>query len=216
VIKALCFDVIGTLADWHGTIADGLAAIGYRGDRDEFATRWAQFYAGGEIKTERQIADEGLRLLGELHPSILSDATKVYQFTNLWVHLKIFPDVLPAFARLLQLDRYRLVPLSNVTAPMMRRLSTFAGLTWDCVLSAEAVGVKKPDARVYRYAIEQLRCKPHEVLMVAAHRFDLHGAQAEGLRTAYVQRRDDRPPGPDESFDYVVADLNELAEKLIC
>jgi 2-haloacid dehalogenase len=50
--------------------------------------------------------------------------------------------------------------------------------------------------------------------MVAAHAWDLRGAQALGLRTAYVERPVGDPPGPTDSFDLYATSLEDLATKL--
>ena len=95
-----------------------------------------------------------------------------------------------------------------------------AGIHWDCVLSAELSGHYKPDPEVYTSAADLLGFRPDQVLMVAAHKSDLLGAQRAGLRTAYVPRPDEFGPGrrvdtaPDPSFDLSATDFVDLAAKL--
>jgi 2-haloacid dehalogenase len=96
----------------------------------------------------------------------------------------------------------------------MANLSRNVGLVWDEILSAEDVGVKKPDPKVYWHAVDKLGPPPKQILMVAAHLFDVRAAQDHGFRTAYVQRRDDRDPTDGDAFDFVVADFKELADQL--
>jgi 2-haloacid dehalogenase len=82
----------------------------------------------------------------------------------------------------------------------MTQLAKFAGLPWDCVLGAELVHHYKPDPEVYQSAAEILDLKPPEVMMVAAHLYDLHGAKAAGLQTAFVARPHES--GPDKKPDF--------------
>lgn len=213
MIKALCFDVIGTVVDWRGTIVGALKDLGFKGDSLKFATQWAAYYADGEFKSETAMEAMGWYLLREhglYYELSLNDTLK---FMKLWTNLKPYPDVVPGLERL-RMQRYWCSPLSNVTREMMDNLSQNVGLYWDDILSSEVVGVKKPDPKVYQYAAGQVCCDPHEIVMVASHVYDLRGAKAEGFRTAYVDRGEDKGPSKDDNFDYVVKDFNKLADIL--
>jgi 2-haloacid dehalogenase len=99
-----------------------------------------------------------------------------------------------------------------------------AGLQWDCILSVELIRAYKPDPKVYKGAAELLGLQPHQVLMVAAHKDDLKGAGAAGLRTAFVHRPHEYEYGPDRatelapdpSLDLVARDFQDLADQLGC
>ena len=114
-------------------------------------------------------------------------------------------------ARGLALDRERFLEL---------HLAKFAGLPWDCIITAENARCYKPRAEVYRTAIELLGMAPAEVMMVAAHNYDLRAARAEGMRTAFVPRPTEYGPrqttdlGPEDDWDVVAADLLDLAVRL--
>ena len=89
-----------------------------------------------------------------------------------------------------------------------------AGLTeyFDNSYTVEAIQKYKPHLDTYKMVLNDLGIKPNEVLMVAAHAWDLAGAQKAGLQTAFIQR-----PGkvlyPNvEKPDYIVKDLNELVK----
>lgn len=89
-----------------------------------------------------------------------------------------------------------------------------AGLTqyFDKSYTVEAIKKYKPHLDTYAMVLNDLGLKPNEVLMVAAHAWDLAGAQKAGLQTAFIKR-----PGkvlyPNvEKPNYIVKDLNELVE----
>ena len=101
-------------------------------------------------------------------------------------------------------------------------MAKFAQLPWDCVLSSELAGRYKPDHEVYRYAASILDLPCDQVMMVAAHSFDLVAASEAGLRTAFVSRPDeygdpalaDRPPAG--AFDCHADNFDHLASQLNC
>jgi len=68
--------------------------------------------------------------------------------------------------------------------------------------------------------VRLLGLAPRNVMMVAAHNYDLRAAQQQGLRTAFVPRPTEYGPGqttdlaPEGTWDLVVADLKDLARAL--
>src|SRR5580765_7268731 len=129
-----------------------------------------------------------------------------------------WPDAVPGLTRLKQ--RYVISPLSNASFTGMVRLAKFAGLPWDCVITAENARRYKPHPEVYRTAVALLGWRPDQVMLVAAHNYDLRAAQGEGLRTGFVPRPLEYGPGqttdlaPEGSWDVVAKDFVDLAEKL--
>ena len=61
---------------------------------------------------------------------------------------------------------------------------------FDTVVSVEEAGLFKPHPAVYRTAALVLGVEPNEIMMVAAHAFDVIGARASGYRGAYMNRYD--------------------------
>ncbi len=100
--------------------------------------------------------------------------------------------------------------LSNASRTALLRLSAHAGLRWHQALSAEAALAYKPALEVYRLALDAAGSPPEHVLMVAAHAWDLRGARAQGMRTAYVQRPVGDPPADSDRFDWQFSGLEEL------
>ena len=102
----------------------------------------------------------------------------------------------------------------------MVHLARFARLPWDCILTAENAKRYKPAPEVYRLAIEVLGLRPSEIMMVAAHNYDLAAARSHGMRTAFVPRPTEYGPAqetdlkPESDWDVVAKDMEDLARVL--
>jgi 2-haloacid dehalogenase len=229
-IKAVVFDVFGTLVDWRGSIAREAEALlaprGVRTDWLAFADAWrAQYQPAMEEVRSGAIPFSKLDVLHRRNLEVvlndlgirdLDEATKV-QLNLAWHRLDAWPDVAPGLQRLRQ--RYRIAPCSNGNISLMVNLARRNGLPWDAILGAEIARDYKPKAIVYQSAAAAFDCTPHEVLMVAAHSNDLTAAASAGLRTAHVARPDEKGPGRGESrpsvpVDLAVRDLLHLADQL--
>lgn len=81
-------------------------------------------------------------------------------------------------------------------------------------MSAEDARAYKPAPEVYELALDAAGRPAERVLMVAAHAWDLRGAQAVGMRTAYVHRPVADPPRSSDTFDWQSADLDPLVVAL--
>jgi 2-haloacid dehalogenase len=103
---------------------------------------------------------------------------------------------------------------------LLVNMAKHARLPWDCVLSAELFRHYKPDREAYLGAAALLGLEPREVMLVAAHKDDLHAARACGLRTAFVPRLREYGPAarpdasPEAVFDYHARDFLDLARQL--
>lgn len=229
-IKALTFDVFGTVVDWRSTIIREGEALGRRSglevDWAAFADAWRAGYApsmnrvrNGELpwttidELHRLILDE---LLERFHIRGLSEG-QISEFNRVWHRLQPWEDSVEGLQRLKR--KYVIASLSNGNVALLVNMAKHAGLPWDAVLSAELARRYKPDAEVYRTAAQLLGRKPNEVMMVAAHKADLRAAAGVGFRTAYVVRPFEHgPPGgdasPDAAFDVNAEDLVSLAAQL--
>lgn len=230
-IRALVFDVFGTVVDWRGSIireGEALsAAKGWRVDWRGFADAWRQGYQPAMARAMRgEIAwanIDGLHrgILDEVRPRFglaeLSES-EVEQLNRVWHRLVPWPDTLDGLQRLKA--RFVISTLSNGNVSLLVDMAKNAGLPWDCVLSAELFGKYKPDPAVYQGAAQLLGVDRNALLMVAAHPSDLVAAQRAGLRTAYVPRPLEwgpdgyREPVVNAGFDVIAADFVELAAKL--
>jgi len=107
---------------------------------------------------------------------------------------------------------YTIASLTNSSKQGLETQFKNAGLTelFDKCMSIEDIKIYKPDLRAYSWALAQLNVKPEEALMVAAHGWDVAGAKAAGLQTAFVARPGKALYPLAIQPDYVVKDLYEL------
>ena len=227
--EALVFDVFGTVVDWRSTIIREGRNLGRQKDLDvdwaAFADAWRSRYAPsmdrvrrGEIPWTKldDLHHASLEeLLGEFGVETLSEEEKDY-LNKVWHRLEPWPDAVEGLTRLK--ESYVIAPLSNGNVALLVDMAKAAGLPWDLILSAELVRHYKPDPEAYLMAPDLLDLSPDQVIMVAAHKDDLHAARENGLRTAYVPRPLEFGPGgevdpPDPSFDLAANNFAELAEK---
>ncbi len=232
-VKALTFDVFGTVVDWRGGIAREVAALGAaRGfslDWNAFALAWRARYQpamervrGGErsfVKLDVLHRENLDQVLTEFALDDLGEVDRVH--LNLaWHRLDPWPDVVAGLNRLR--PKFILATLSNGNVALMVDLARRAGLAWDAILGAEVVRHYKPQTEAYNLTTDFLGLAPADCLMVAAHECDLEAAAACGLRTAYVHRPTeyddaaDKPMPDAKALDIVAADFLELAERLGC
>lgn len=228
-VKALAFDVFGTVVDWRSSIIrEGEllgAAKGLKLDWTAFADAWRAGYRPAMDRT----AKGQWRNIDELHREILDGLLQRFNVAGLaeaqidhlnraWHRLMPWPDSVPGLNRLR--SRYVLATLSNGNISLLVDMAKHAGLPWDCVLSGELIHKYKPDPDVYRMAARLLGVETAELMMVAAHPPDLRAASRAGLRTAYVPRPLEHGQGraaeteSGDRFDIVASDFIDLAAKL--
>lgn len=230
-IKALTFDTFGTVVDWRTSIIDDFRAFGQRKginiDWEAFVDEWKTCYRTGmdavrSGKWPWTTVDRIYRVkLDEILPRYgvhgLSEDEKV-SLNCVWHRLKPWPDAVAGLTRLR--TRYVISPLSNGDVSCLVNMAKHGGLPWDVILCAEIFRHYKPDREVYLGAIELLGCKPHEVMMVAAHNYDLRAARSHGMRTGFVPRPTEYGPvqktdlTAEEDWDIVAGDFGELAARL--
>jgi 2-haloacid dehalogenase len=226
-VRALVFDVFGTVVDWRGGVAREVSRLlGPEVDASAVADDWRGRYAPS---MERVRSGElPWTPLDALHRSSLDDVLADAGLSDVpadvrdelvlaWHRLDPWPDVVPGLRRLA--GSFVLAPLSNGNVALQVDLARRSGLPWDCVLGAEVVRHYKPDPEVYDSAPQLLAVPPSSVVMVAAHVDDLAAARARGLRTAYVHRPDEFgghvvPPASDPDADLSVTSFEELADRL--
>ena len=231
MVKAMTFDVFGTVVDWRSSIIrEGrqlTARKGFEVDWPRFADAWRAGY--GPAMRRVRSGELPWTRIDDLHRLILDGLIPQYGLTTLneaerddlnrvWHRLSPWPDTVSGLTRLR--TRYTLASLSNGNVALLVNMAKHSGLPWDAVLSAELVHRYKPDPAVYLTAADLLGLEPAQVMMVAAHKGDLRAAAALGLKTAYVPRPLEYGPDreidttPDPTFDIVATDFNDLASRL--
>jgi 2-haloacid dehalogenase len=230
-VKALTFDVFGTVVDWRSSIiAEGRKL----GRRRKLAVDWAAFAdawrAGYRPAMDRVRRGElPWTNIDGLHRRILDELLERFKIAGLdeaetvdlnraWHRLAPWKDSVSGLKRLKR--KYVVATLSNGNVALLTNMAKHAGLPWDCILSAELIGHYKPDPETYLGAARLLGLEPAQVMMVAAHPDDLDAAASSGLRTAFVRRamefgaKADVAPAP--RFDFNARDFVDLARQLGC
>jgi 2-haloacid dehalogenase len=230
-LKALAFDVFGTVVDWHGGIRREVAALaarlGVEVDGATFADDWRAGYAPAMDRVRK--GDLPWTRIDELHRMILeqiidrhglgraSEAERRH-LNRAWHRLPPWPDTVPGLERLKR--KFLLTTLSNGNFSLLTEMAKHAGLPWDCVISAELFGHYKPDSETYLGCARLLDIAPAELMLVACHPGDLRAARASELRTAYVRRPFERGPSSpmpefrEGEFDLVADSFLHLADLL--
>ena len=238
-VKALLFDVFGTVVDWRTGIARDVKVIADKHNisinPDDFADAWRSEYqpAMEEIRQGRR----DFTILDKLHLENLKKIAPRYNLDNLsneeynflvtaWHRLPGWPDSSEGLNKLKK--KFILATQSNGNIALMVNMAKYSSLNWDVILGAEVVGHYKPEPEAYQKACSSLNLKTTECLMVAAHDDDLKAASLQGMKTAYGHRPfeygreklfdlaevDDYKGYRD--WDIVSADLHDLATQLGC
>lgn len=238
-VKALLFDVFGTVVDWRTGIARDVKVIADKHNipinPDDFADAWRAEYqpAMEEIRQGRR----DFTILDKLHLENLKKIAPRYNLDSLsneeynflvtaWHRLPGWPDSSEGLNKLKK--KFILATQSNGNIALMVNMAKYSSLNWDVILGAEVVGHYKPEPEAYQKACSALNLKTTECLMVAAHDDDLKAASLQGMKTAYVHRPFEY--GKDKLFDIAEVndykgnrnwdimskDFNDLAFKLGC
>jgi 2-haloacid dehalogenase len=233
-VRALTVDIFGTTVDWWTGVADQVSQIAHlRGltlDGGALATAWRQRYlpSMAEVREGRRpwayldtLHRESLdELLVQFGVADQLDEPSRRSLVRAWHRLPAWPDVPDGLGRLRR--RYPVVALSNGGFALLVNLLKHADLAFDGIVSAQYARTYKPDARVYQVAAELLDVAPDQVLMVACHGWDLDGARAAGLHTAFIERPAEKGPNepadhaPDVTSDLTCTSFTELADLLGC
>jgi 2-haloacid dehalogenase len=233
-IRALTFDIFGTTVDWRTGVSDQVADIAAQQnahlDAGAFADSWRDHYAPSLQRVNS--GERGWAILDTLHRESLDELLDEYgvadhfddaarqRLVRAWHRLPAWDDSVPGLARLRR--RFTLAALSNGGFALLTNLAKAAALPFDCILSAQLARIYKPAPQVYLTAAELLDLQPAEIMMVAAHRWDIEAAHNAGLRTAFVERPAEKGPhrtadrAADVASDLTAGSFHELADLLGC
>jgi 2-haloacid dehalogenase len=232
-VRALTFDVFGTVVDWRSSIIrEGVAfgtARALSADWAAFADRWRAMYqpAMEEVRSGRREWTK----LDDLHRESLGKLVAEFGFTGVaagdlddlnraWHRLDPWPDAVQGLTRLKR--TYVLATLSNGNVALMVNMAKRAGLPWDAILGAEVTRHYKPRPACYLGTAAMLGLEPKECALVAAHNGDLAAAAALGFKTVFVPRPAEHGPGQtkdltaERDWDVVARDFLDLADRLGC
>jgi 2-haloacid dehalogenase len=232
-VKALFFDVFGTVVDWRNSVARESEAIlkpkGFALDWLAFADAWRDQYQPSmdevrsgaipfsklDVLHRRNLE----RILPRFNVTGLDEPTLAH-LNRAWHRLDGWPDAVAGLTRLKR--RFILATLSNGNVALIVNMARHAGLPWDAVLGAEVARHYKPQPQAYLTTAALLGLEPRQCLMVAAHNNDLAAAEKVGFRTAFVKRPTEHGPGQTkdlaatQAWDVVADSFTDLAARLGC
>ena len=232
-INALVFDVFGTVVDWRGSIIREGELLGKRKGIDVDWVAFADAWRGGYQPAMQRVRSGQIAWtnIDGLHRLILNDLLRQFDikglseeeidhFNRAWHRLWPWPDSVGGLHRLK--SRYIVSTLSNGNVSLLTNMGKYAGLPWDCILSAELFGHYKPDPEVYQGAARLLGPAPGQVMMAAAHVDDLKAAKKVGLKTALItrplefgpKRKADTAQDGAGVADVIASDFMDLAAQL--
>ena len=230
-VKAMTFDVFGTVVDWRSSIAREAKMMGeqkgFDFDWDNFADKWRAGY--GPSMNKVRTGELPWTIIDVLHRMILDELLSEYNITNLtesekdhfnraWHRLDPWPDSVPGLTELKK--NYVISPLSNGNVALLVNMAKYGGLPWDTVLSAELAQHYKPDPEAYQSTSEFLGFPIEQIMMVAAHKNDLKSAKGQGMMTGYIPRPKEHGPNttvdsnPEDYIDIIGENFVDFANKM--
>jgi len=233
LLKAVTFDVFGTVVDWRTSIAREVESLAVKKkfavDGQRFADAWRKLYQPS--MTEVRDGKVPWTVLDDLHRTNLLQVLETFGIEQLaeeeiehlnraWHRLDPWPDAVAGLQRLKQ--HYIIGTLSNGNVALIVNMAKFSELPWDVVLGAEIARHYKPQPEAYLRSAEILGLEPKECMLVAAHNGDLAAAGRCGFQTAFVPRPTEY--GSEQTTDLVAeydcdvvaGDFIELAQILGC
>lgn len=238
-VKALLFDVFGTVVDWRSGIANEVKKIANKNkiviNANDFADAWRAEYQ--PAMEEIRKGNRSFTILDILHMENLKKISSRFGLDKLssddfdllvkaWHRLPGWPDSSEGLNKLK--TKFIIATQSNGNIALMVNMAKYSNLNWDVILGAEVVGHYKPEPEAYLKACRALHLNPEECMMVAAHDDDLKAASLQGMKTGYVHRPYEY--GKDKLFDIaevndykgdrnwniISQDFNDLASQLGC
>jgi len=232
-VKALVFDVFGTVVDWRSSVIRECQAFGARKgiERDwtAFAVDWRKAYRpamnrviSGELPWMNIDALHRMALLEllERHDIGGLSEAEIDDLNRAWHRLDPWPDTVAGLTRLK--NRYIIATMSNGNVALMVNMAKRACLPWDAVLGAEVAHAYKPERKAYETTARLLGLANDEVMLVAAHNNDLAAARRFGFRTGFVTRLTEHGPAQttnlkaEQDWDVIATDFRDMAAKLGC
>jgi 2-haloacid dehalogenase len=238
-VKALLFDVFGTVVDWRSGIANEVKKIANKNkiviNANDFADAWRAEYQ--PAMEEIRKGNRSFTILDILHMENLKKISSRFGLDKLssddfdllvkaWHRLPGWPDSSEGLNKLK--TKFIIATQSNGNIALMVNMAKYSNLNWDVILGAEVVGHYKPEPEAYLKACRALHLNPEECMMVAAHDDDLKAASLQGMKTGYVHRPYEYGKDKlfdisevndykgDRSWDFISKDLNDLAYQLGC
>ncbi|WP_156884553.1 HAD family hydrolase [Stappia stellulata] len=235
MVKAIFFDVFGTVVDWRSGIANAFDRAFAKSGADikpfDLADAWRAEIASHLIDA---VADQNASMpyagLDAIHCQTLAAVVEKAELTHRlgdkekatlersWEHLRPWPDSVPGLRSLRR--EYVIAPCTHASISMMTWLAKSAGLPWDLILGAEMAPGRLSAPGMYRRSAAAIGLDPGDVMLVSAHNRDLDAGRAAGLKTGFFSRPKEFGKGqtsdlaPVDAWDVIAFDLLDLARQM--
>ncbi|KAH9229666.1 hypothetical protein K456DRAFT_1752518 [Colletotrichum gloeosporioides 23] len=197
--KAVFFDFMGTCLDWHSSVLQSWPSSIPRDEASKFTLEWRrQYFIENNARFLQDLPPENIDItLDRVLESILDrlpqhtaifDASAKQKMIDAWHSQSAWPEVQEAIRSVRQDFGLEVFVHANGTSRLQLDLCRSSGLKFDMLFSSQLLNLYKPNLGAYRKALDLIDAKAEEVLMVAAHAYDLRAAKEVGMKTIYIHR----------------------------
>lgn len=229
-IKAVFFDFMGTCLDWHSSAVASAPASITKAEASELALQWRQqYFDENEERIRQKLPTEDIdqtlsramdKVLAQKFTHLqsrLGQAEKDHMIVK-WHSQFAWPEVPKAIQSIREDLGLETFVHANGTTRLQLDLTRSSGLKFNMLFSSQLLGLYKPSLDAYRKGLEFIQRKPEEVVMVAAHAYDLRGAKQVGMKTIYIHRwTDDINEDMDKvrgEFDVYLENMDDLPKAI--
>jgi 2-haloacid dehalogenase len=220
---------MGTCLDWHGSAVQAAPPEIPKAEVSELALQWRRQYFlenAGRIQRKLAVEDIDQTLARALDIVLERSPLDKLHFTEAarrrmiqaWHTQAAWPEVPKSIQALQDELGLEVFVHANGTTRLQLNLTRSSGLSFNMLFSSELLGVYKPSIEAYEKALQLVKLRPEEVVMVAAHAYDLRGAQKAGMRTIYIHRWTDdvheNVAQLQTEFDAYLEDMEHLPDEI--
>ncbi|KAF9874354.1 haloacid dehalogenase [Colletotrichum karsti] len=218
--KAVFFDFMGTCLDWHSSVVKSWPSSVPQDEASKLTLEWRrQYFIENDKRFRQGLAPEDIdvtlaRVLeGVLsqspdHASVLDADTKK-RMVQSWHSQPAWPEVGKAIESVRKDLDLEVFVHANGTTRLQLDLTRSSGLSFNMLFSSQLLGLYKPNLDAYKKALELVKLQAEEVVMVAAHAYDLRAAKTLGMKTVYIHRWTD---DIDEDMEKVKKEFDAFLE----
>ncbi|KAJ5381796.1 haloacid dehalogenase type II [Penicillium cataractarum] len=228
-IKAVFFDFMGTCLDWHSSVVQAFPPAINNKTASDLALEWRkQYFIANNQRYIQGLAPEDIDItLARVLDSVLEqfqdvksqlDTDAKERLVEAWHSQPAWPEVQQAIRSIQEDLGLEVFVHANGTTRLQLDLTRSSGLNFNMLFSSQLLGVYKPAPEAYQKALQLVKLQPEEVVLVAAHAYDLRGAQNVGLRIIYIHRWTDDIDEDMEKvkteFDYYLENMESLSDTI--
>lgn len=228
-IKAVFFDFMGTCLDWHSSVVQAFPPAINNKTASDLALEWRkEYFIANNQRYLQGLAPEDIDItLARVLDSVLEqfqdvksqlDTSAKERLVEAWHSQPAWPEVQQAIRSIREGLGLEVFVHANGTTRLQLDLTRSSGLNFNMLFSSQLLGVYKPAPEAYQKALQLVKLQPEEVVLVAAHAYDLRGAQKVGLRTIYIHRWTDDIDEDMEKvkteFDFYLENMESLSDTI--